>query len=209
MHKGVILLMKADNKEDALSQANTFMNDDGRGDGNVRDRYVVGWRWNSILNPKHDEFTEKAKEILKPDTHWYITQNLVDSNQDNLQKLWEDMWQAGPNPYSNHYALPNDGWLYDIMELKDCIDVVKEWVWDLEKEAQENWDRMIKEKENEMSQDKPSYATMSAYYAWKYRDAKYWNFCFESNVYNIEESEAEKIPEDITWYRAVMIDMHN
>jgi hypothetical protein len=50
---------------------------------------------------------------------------------------------------------------------------------------------------------------LSAYYAARYSDAAYGNFCFDTNVYNITECEAESIPEDIESYYAVVVDMHN
>lgn len=50
MHKGVILLVKAESKENALEQVKDFM--EPYGEGFVWDWYQIGGRWNNELAPK-------------------------------------------------------------------------------------------------------------------------------------------------------------
>lgn len=201
MHKGVILLMKAEDREGALSQANSFMNDNG-GDWHIRDWYVIWGRWTSTLAVNRKEFDKKMKELVPvtDERFWYDVRT-VENNRWLAQKTREELWMVWPSPWENHYDVHNDWWVYDVIPLKDCVDIVKEWVSDLEKEAQEYRDKMIEYKKLEDD--------MSAHYAWLYKNAKYGNFSFDSNVYDVSNYEAEKLPDDIEWYRAVMVDMHN
>lgn len=164
MHKGVILLVKASDKEEALSEVESFL--EPYGEGFVWDWYQIGGRWNNTLAPKDKQ---------------------------------------GNNNYCDHYSLPEYGNVYDIVPLKDCIDVVKEWCKDLDKEREELWDKLVQAKE----EAKEGKWDSTGYLAGQYRDAHYGNFCFDSNVYNVTEGLAEDIPDNIEEYFAVMVDMHN
>ena len=205
MHKGVILLTKATSKDEAASNVESFL--ELYGDGNVWDWYVIGGRWNNTLAPKDklDLFREKCKSILKENEHGWISQQQVDDNQELLQEAWKECGLKGSNSYCNHYNLPEKGNVYDIIPLKDCLEVVKDWCKDLTKEKKELWDKLLKAKEDA---DKGEHDS-TAYYAGLYRNAAYEEFCFETNVFNITTEEAEVIPEDVKGYYAVMVDMHN
>lgn len=201
MHKGCIILVKATDKEDALGQVVNFM--EPYGDGDVWDWYQIGGRWTNTLAPKVlvDAFNEKAKEMLPVGEHGFYLQKDVDKLLPDLQKTWEKVGLNGQCPFSNHYDLPNEGGYYDAAPLAECLDTVKEWVKDLEKEKEELFGKLIESREKK--------DTMDAYYAGLYKDASYGNFCFESNVYNVTEELAEEIPDDVTGYWAVMVDMHH
>lgn len=205
MHKGVILLVKTRDKEEILSLVDQFLEPYGNGD--VWDWYQIGGRWNNTLAPKDklDNFKKKCDEILVKTEHGWISQQKVDSKQEQLQKAWEECGLEGLNSYCNHYGLGEEGNTYDIVSLKDCIDTVKEWIKDLEKEKEEVYEKMIQAR----SDAKEGKYDMSGYYAGLYKDAQYQNFCFKTNVYNISTDEAETIPEDIEEYYAVMLDIHN
>lgn len=100
---------------------------------------------------------------------------------------------------NGHYPVP----------LKECVTVVEEWKQDLEAEADELWDKLINAREKEKSGEEKF--GMSGYFAARYSEAKYDSFCFNSNVYDIDNNtnnpeEALKEPEQ---YFAVMVDMHN
>ena len=205
MHKGVILLVEASDKEEALNEVESFL--EPYGEGFVWDWYQIGGRWNNTLAPKDklDMFKEKCDSILSKNEHGWLTQNEIDSKQELLQKAWEECGLEGNNNYCNHYNLPEDGNVYDIVPLKDCIDVVKEWCKDLDKEREELWNKLVQAKE----ESKEGKWDSTGYLAGQYRDAQYGNFCFDSNVYNVTEELAEDIPDNIEEYFAVMVDMHN
>ena len=206
MHKGVILLVKSTDREEILSEVEKFM--EPYGDGNVWDWYRIGGRWNNTLAPKDklEKFQKKCDEILvKDEEHGFLSQKEVDNKQDLLQKAWEEVGLEGENSYCNHYNLPHEGNIYDIVKLTDCIETVKSWCRDLEREKVDIWEKMVDAKEKA---DKGEY-DMSGYFAGQYKDAQYGSFCFESNVYNISEWKAEKIPDNIDEYYAIMVDMHN
>lgn len=206
MHKAVILLVKASDKKEAEIEVNQFM--DPYGDGNVWDWFVIGGRWSNSLAPKEllEKFNLKAKEILPKSEHGFLSDEDVKKHAVELQVFWQKLGLLGRNPYSDHYNLPKNGGGYDIVPLSECIETVKEWVRDTTKETEEYFEKMVKERAKEKIE---GHGTMSAYYAGLYRSALYNSFCFESNVYNITDGQGEKIPEDITGYWAVLVDMHN
>ena len=64
MHKGVILLIAVESKDDALEEVEGFL--ERYGDGNVWDWYQIGGRWNNTFAPKElkDKFDKKDLEKL-------------------------------------------------------------------------------------------------------------------------------------------------
>lgn len=208
MHKGVIILVKASNRDNAISKVEKFL--EPYGEGKVWDWYSIGNRWHNTLAPKDKvaRFKEKAKKLYPQLEGGYIISEIENEEvRPIIQSLWETEGLTGKNPYWSSYGFDvkdteND---YNVVPLSDCIDTVKEWVLDLNQQTEDYFQKMIKAKKKEKNDDWP----MSAYYAGLYKDAKYGNFCFETNVYNIEEDRAESIPVAIAEYWAVMIDMHN
>lgn len=147
MHKGLILLVKAEDKSEAIEKVNDFM--EPYGDGDVWDWFSIGGRWNNTLAPKElkEKWDEEAKKILPKNEHGWLYQNDIDKNQDALQKAWEDLGLKGKNQYCNHYNLGSDGNYYDCVPLPECIDTVKEWVKDLGKEADELFEKLTEERQ--------------------------------------------------------------
>ena len=211
MHKGVILLVKADDRDGAIGEAEQFL--EPYGDGDVWDWYVVGGRWSGTLNAKTKEFFEKAEAHFKaayPDNkNPFLTQNMVNEQADALQKIWTDMGETSKNPYSRDQYKDRTG-DDDALPLSECLSVVKEWTKDTDAEAEEMFTKMLAAREEE-KENSGKYNTMSAYYAGIYKDLKYDSFSFESNVYdtvNGTNNPSEAIDNPDGWY-AVMIDMHN
>lgn len=212
MHKGIILLTKAVNKAEAIWNVNSFL--EHYGDWNVWDWYQIWGRWTGTLAPNVEKFYKFASKVMKNESWYWFTTKEIEEHQHELQAEWELMWMEWPNPYADHYLLPTDWGVYDVMLLKECQDTVKEWLWDLEKRAEEYWEKAVEErKEKKEKKEKWEFVSkrsdMSWYYAKKYSEAHYWEFCFDTNVYNIDTDEAESLPENMEWYRAVMVDMHN
>lgn len=207
MHKGVILLTEASNKKEALEKVESFLEPYGK--GNVWDWYAIGGRWNNTLAPKEliDQFhiVVDNQILKKTDGMPFISQQQVEQNQDKLQEAWESLELKGLNPYCNHYQLPEEGNTYDVVKLSDCIDTVKEWIINVPGALEELWNSMV-EARKEVDNYKYS---MVGYLAGKYKDLEYDNFSFETNVYNIDTDEAEKLPELLDGWWAVMVDMHN
>ena len=139
MHKGIIILVKAENREDAKCKVDEFMESYGNGD--VWDWYTVGGRWNGNLAPKEklEKFTEKVNKILVKSEEGWLFQSEVDKKQEDLQKAWEECGLEGLNSYCNHYKLDDDGNVYDIVPLESCLSTVQEWMRDLTKEKEELW----------------------------------------------------------------------
>ncbi len=199
MHKAVILLTKAnDSKIEALENVRKFL----RGyENDVWDWYAIGGRWNNHLAPEFETWRKIAHEkILTPLKGGGIAHNNIKDKHADLQAAWRALGMAGQHPYCDHYHLPEDGNVYDVMPLKDCLSFVSSWVQDPKKvEEKLNHDK-------EYWKDDPS---MLEYLDGLYLSYKDGEFSFESNVYNIDTGEAESLPKNITNYWAVMVDMHN
>ena len=63
MHKGVIILCEADDREQARARVEAFL--ENYGEGNVRDRYAIGGRRTGLLSTLSDKFMEEAQKIFK------------------------------------------------------------------------------------------------------------------------------------------------
>lgn len=206
MHKGVILLTKASDRDEAVSQVESFL--ENYGDGDVWDWYVIGGRWSGTLNTKAKEFFVAAEKHFKQaypeNEHPFLTSAMVQEQSTALGDIWSSIGGVGLNPYArDNYA--NEGSDDDAIPLNDCIEVVKEWARDLDAEAETAWNKMLEAKKEGTPHD------MSAYYAKRYAEAKYDEFCFDSNVYDIEgyTNDPAHALENADQYFAVMVDMHN
>jgi len=195
--------MNQAHRTDATAKVREFM--EPFGDGDVWDWYVIGGRYSNILIPtdKAKEYNEYANSILEPieGSPGFITQKEVEKKRPLLQAKWKALGLIGNCAHSDNYKLSDDGDAYDAVPLNDCLDKVKEWVKDVPAEIEETWKKLVKEKAKGKG--------MIGYYAKELYNLDYGNFCFDSNVYDITELEAESIPEDTAEYFAVMVDIHN
>lgn len=211
MHKGVICLTKATDKDEAISNVESFL--EQYGDGDVWDWYVIGGRWSGLLNPKHNLFQEKAEKHFKaayPEKeHPFLTQNMVEEQSAALDTIWAEIGGTGKHPYQrDSYA--NGGADDDSVPMSTCLEIINEWKTDMRAEAEKHFEKMLEARENEKDKDS-KFNTMSAYYAGLYKDCLYDNFSFESNVYNIDEgtNDVTSALENPDKYYAVVVDMHN
>ena len=211
MHKGVICLTKATDKDEAISNVESFLEQYGNGD--VWDWYVIGGRWSGLLNPKHNLFQEKAEKHFKaayPEKeHPFLTQNMVEEQSAALDTIWAEIGGTGKHPYQrDSYA--NGGADDDSVPMSTCLEIINEWKTDMRAEAEKHFEKMLEAREKEKGNDS-KFNTMSAYYAGLYKDCLYDNFSFESNVYNIDEgtNDVTSALENPDKYYAVVVDMHN
>ena len=200
MHKGVILLVKAETEQDAKEKATNFMD---RYQDTVWDWYVIGGRWSGILNDLATKFSNKADKILKKEKHGFITQKEVTDKQPELQKLWEDLGGSGTNPLGRS-TYDSEGATDDVMPLKDCLETVLDWVQDPELES----DKVLAELETEYPKEGDAKNFMRGYLLKKAGSLLEEDFFFDTNVYNVEDWNYS-IPDDIDGWFAVVIDMHN
>jgi hypothetical protein len=205
MHKGVILLIKSSQIDEAKDKVQEFMVQYGEGD--IWDWYVIGGRWSGTLNSKSKEFFEKSEAHFKAtyseNNPYFISTKMVEEQADMLNAIWTEIGGEGLNPHTrNSY---NDfGYDDDVVALSECKDVVIEWKKDIEAEAEITWNKMLEAKKKEGYD-------MSSYYAKRYAEMKYDEFCFDSNVYDTElqTNDPTQALENANEYFAVMIDMHN
>jgi hypothetical protein len=213
MHKLVICLTKAQNKDEARSNVDEFL--EQYGDGDVWDWYVIGGRWSGVLNKHNEEFSEKATELFNtkyPENNNFVSTKMVDELENELQAIWDSLGATGSNPYRRD-SYSRQGNHDDVMPLSECTDIIKKFYeecGDMKKMANEYWEKMLKAKSDEDA-DPNNKMTMSAYYAKRYADCLYDNFSFESTIYNTNEytNEVSSALENANEYFAVVVDMHN
>jgi hypothetical protein len=209
MHKRVILLAKAETKNEAFSVAKEFLE---RYQDQVWDWYQIGGRWQGCLAPMRDAFQVEANKLLPPGEHGFVSQNQVDAKQEELQKAWEDLKGIGPNPYSDHYHTPEGGGHYDVLPLKDCIGTVSSWAQTIEdaKQAEleaKRWLVIGGNKHRVTGEPLDDYNMYG--FSLGIADRLYQqDFCFDCNVFNIADGNYS-IPAEIDAYFAVVVDMHN
>lgn len=203
MHKGVILLTKATDSDDALSNVEIFL--EYYGNGQVWDWYVIGGRWSGSLNESASKFEELAHEHMKnlyPDKG-YVSVQMIEEQTNELQAIWESLGNTSRNLWCrNRYQTKTDD--DNIVPLSDCIQSVNEWVVDMNELAEQFWSKAVEMRaDNKMG--------MSGYYARLYNECINDFFSFESNVYDIENgtNNPEKALENPNEWFAVMVDMHN
>ncbi len=208
MHKAVMLIVKAHDRQEAVNNAKEFMEEYKE---DVWDWYVIGGRWTCQLLPMTKDFFEKSKAILHED-NGFLSQNEVDNKQSELQRLWESLEGPGKNPCSNHYKLPEDGQNGDVLPLSKCLKIVQEWHQDPVEAGQKEEARAKewleiggrRDADGNPYDDWRMYGYVLECAAQLYQQ----NFSFECNVFNVESHDFS-IPKEIDDYFVVMIDMHN
>lgn len=204
MHTRIAMLVKAENKEEAKEYIDSFL-EEYRDD--VFDWYQIGGRWTNALAPSgllEKFYKEVEKNLTKSFSGGYYS-NEIKEKQILLQGIWEDLGLKGKNCYTDHYELPEDGGYYDILKLSECVDILKTWVIDLDKEKNEIWDKLIKAKE----EYKAGGYDKTQYIARQYSEINSHSFCFRNNVFDISRQIGETIPDNINEYFVVLVDLHS
>jgi len=211
MHKAVICLTKASDRDEAISNVRSFLEE--YGDGDVWDWYVIGGRWSGTLNAKNHEFQTKAAEHFKSvypeDSSPFLTTKMVEEQAEHLQAIWIEIGGTGNNPYARS-SYDDKGQDDDSVPMSTCLDVINDWKLDMRAEGEKHFEKMLEAREGEKINGS-KFLTMSAYYAGLYRDCLYDSFSFESNVFDIDEgtNNITTALENPDKYYAVIVDMHN
>jgi hypothetical protein len=212
MHKGIVLLVKPEetSREAILDKVDEFM--EQYGDGDVWDWKQIGGRWTNTLAPKYKEFhewanalLEKQEEVKKGKPTDWISQDTVDQNSSVLQSKWEEIGMKGQNPYCNHYELGEEGGVYDVMPLSECIDAVKELQQDPIAAGREEFSAAEKWLNGERAIND---YRMYGYCLKKAGEIFSQDFCFDCNIFNVE-ADNYSIPTELDGWFAVMVDIHN
>ena len=198
MHSLSILLVKWKPVK-IPSKIKSFMNN-----YNFYDWYMFGWRRDWIINPVCKEFSDIAYWIVwVKQSELLISWDDISEYQKKLQDLWISLWNKWKHPWSYKYnrSCLDVSFINNIIPLSDCWSTVKEKQLAMNLRAEDYWDRAIKAKlEWDLS--------MSWYHASRYAAIVQEQFSFCTTVYNIDDEDTS-IPEDTTWWYAVVIDMHN
>jgi len=93
MHKGIILLLKVEDKEEIIYRIKEFMKEY---EGNVWDWYVIGGRWSGTLNKNYKRFYELVKEKNIPIQYYSDIEKK--ETQEQLQEIWIGLGEKSINP---------------------------------------------------------------------------------------------------------------
>lgn len=218
MHKGIIILTQAEHRDEALTNVEVFLD---MYKDQVWDWYAIGNRWHNALAPKDKlkEFNEWVRKEFSDafiEEHGgYQPQKLeTPENREKIQNKWQELGLKGINSYYSGFGFGLDDSEddYNVIPLRDCIDTVKEWVRDLDKEIENEWKEMVEIK-NEMNENEDKRKLLKstlAYKSKKFSEIVGDYFSDNSNVYDETTGYGERIPneEDIDKYWAVMVDIH-
>lgn len=195
MHKGVILLVKATDEEEASDKVNEFM--EGY-QGQVWDWWSLGGRWTGTLDKYNPSEDPKNLEtcFLCNGTGLRNDELGKQARKENPEYTCNGCGGTGKS-----VKFPSD-WKHknNIMPLSNCLGVVKEWAQDPEKEFEEHSKKALENYKDNRS--------MKAYSLKVAAQLLGEEFCFDCNVYNLEDYDYS-IPEDVEGFFAVMVDMHN
>ena len=216
MHKGIIILTQAEHRDEALTNVEVFLD---MYKDQVWDWYAIGNRWHNALAPKDKlkEFNEWVRKEFSDafNEHSYQSQKLeTPENRKKIQNKWQELGLKGINSYYSGFGFGLDDSEddYNVIPLRDCIDTVKEWVRDLDKEIENEWKEMVEIK-NEMNENEDKRKLLKstlAYKSKKFSEVVGDYFSDNSNVYDETTGYGERIPNegDIDKYWAVMVDIH-
>ena len=173
MHKGIILLLKADNWDESIKKVKKFMN---KYKGLIFSEWKIGGKFTGVLSPYYKKFMKEVSKLEKQ----------LPEREKVLQKIWNELGALGTNPLSKKHSNS----LYDVINLKQCIETVK-W-WQQTKEAVD--------KIKILSRDK----NIRYYFRDQRNKVIKQVFCDSCNVYNIECNNYS-IPENPEGWVAVVV----
>lgn len=208
MHKGVILLVKAQTRGQAETKTVRFL---AKYEGHVWDWYVVGGRWTGLLDgyePSNDPRNYSicsicggtgyrndalGKQVRLEDPNY--TCNGCGSYDRETGKWGHG--KLGPGWALNWNFREHEN---DMLPLPECIDKVREYLGNWEDERLAEYSKGKDHFKNDKS--------MQGYLTGMEADVLSDRFSFESNVFDIVK-KSNRIPDDPTGYWAVVVDMHN
>jgi len=186
MHFGIILLVEAEEKDEAREMDEEFLEENPKADW-----WKIGGRWSGTLNPLNQAFRAEAEKII-PDED---TETLEESRP-LLQAKWEEMGRSDVNPL-NRDSYKDGGYDDDVMPLSEAISIVrKRWTNPIS-EAAKFEEEARKEKDPHW---RGYYLRIAGTLLSEY-------FCLDANVYNITTGDYS-IPEHPEGWFAVKVDIH-
>lgn len=191
MHKGVILLVAADDRNQAEEKANEFLQGY---EEQVWDWYVIGGRWTGTLTGYDPTKDERNIEVCR-----------LCSGTGDRKDLELPDWKKECNGCNGTGKCVK----FSFIEVDDNVQpltnehtkkVVQGWAKD--------WEKVRLAEVEKTKADFKGDKMMQAYALRLESHIVGDEFSFESNVYNINKN-TNSLPESFDGYWAVMVDMHN
>ena len=202
MHSRVIILTKSKSKEEAEDNARDFL--DGYTPHEI-DWYVIGGRWSGLLNKEYNDFRKRAVKDLEAkaeDENLATSIKNIEDNEEMLQEIWEEEFgKSNLNPLNRDTY--NNGYDDDVMKAENCKERIKEIAVDRKEMAEQAWKKGLEEKEKEEN----GKAAFPEVYMEDFANWRNDMFSFDSRTYDID-LWTNDLPEDLSDYYAVVVDMH-
>lgn len=182
MHKGVILIVEAGNREEAIDNAECFLSD--YGEGRVWDWYEIGGRWTGQLDgyePDKDPINYEKCDLCEG-TGVREDMEVKDGCNACAGKGVRLKWQFAPHEN-------------DVMPLADCIEAVKRY----------GGHTGAKIKEYEKHEKEAVRKSEKGYYKKCIGELMMEEFCFDADIYNVSSFDYS-IPDDLSGFWAVVVD---
>lgn len=202
MHSRVIILTKSKSKEEAEVNARDFL--DGYTPHEI-DWYVIGGRWSGLLNKEYNDFRKRAVKDLEAkaeDENLATSMKNIEDNEEMLQEIWEEEFgKSNLNPLNRDTY--SNGYDDDVMKAENCKERIKEIAVDRKEMAEQAWKKGLEEKEKEEN----GKAAFPEVYMKDFANWRNDIFSFDSRTYDID-LWTNDLPEDLSDYYAVVVDMH-
>jgi len=198
VHKAVIILTKAEDKEEARKKVFDFMSSQV---GKVCDWFVIGGRWSGIFTAEKLDRTKlrKVNEEFERKYGWYVDKN--NSEEDRFKQYCEIFYKYFPDFKGTPPAWRNVylfiGYPDDVAPLKEVMGLVKRWLQSIED--------TIKEYQKDLRDDNLKY--LHDFIKRRIAELQAQVFCDDTNVFNLERGDYS-IPDDPEGWYAVIVDMH-
>ena len=205
MHKAIMLMVEAENREEAKEKAEHFLEENKN---DVWDWYCIGGRWSGTLNKNCKKFFEEVdkKYPVKKDDYGRSYQ-FIEEHQVEFQAIWTGLGETSENPYSRDTFITHDyeaTYPDDILPLSKCITIVRDWQQKPEDGLKEieKAKRWLKPTNKKDDYNMYGYCLKCASYILQE------DFSFETNIFNTEDFDFS-IPKKLSGWYVVMVDMHN
>lgn len=203
MHYAVILLIQTDSRDDARTEAESFM--DQQRQAGVCDYYNIGGRWSGTLAPMWPRYCQTVRRYLK-------RKKWSDDNTNKIllewkKKTWKRLNGRGNPPDTVPYDTETSR--YDVVRLIGALPTVRKWAPRIPRDAKNMMKQARQYKKEQMARRRDD--SWMAYYGYlviKAGELYAERFCNEAHVFNVTDY-SYLIPEDPSGWWAVMIDYHN
>ncbi len=196
MHKWLLLIVPATDREEAINEAERFM--DANTGIEVFDHYSLWGRRAEVLKPVETfDNPEEVKHFLS----WVKIEN--PDTQKIALKRRELGYESTPPTLTltagQSLTIEETDKRRVAMPYEECQDVVKEWLTFRDKKLTDSRASLMEDPDR----------SLAGYHAIKRWNIKQEYFSFDTDVYDVDRWWANHVPDTTEDYWVVVVDMHN